>query len=275
MRTSLFISITVIIFTSCSRYQYVTISGSDIKKNDKQEFVVENDSIRIQYNFNGHNAPINLTIQNKLNVPVYIDWQQSALIINDKAISYMPNTVPIEGAFNGATVNWNSYRPNSSYSTTSGTINAKAILPDKLDFIPPQSYIAKNPMGITNQLIENIPDSAVQQVKLTLAGGSYARATHAAFTETSSPLRFKSYLTLIIGEQTARPVAYQHSFYISEVYTTELDPGSFWFNSEYRGNQYYVTETTGFGKGFAIVAGVALLTTAAALEQSTADKPKQ
>ena len=100
--------------------------------------------MRIQYNFNGADAPINITIENKLDVPLYIDWQQSALIINNKAISYVPNTIPIEEVFNGSTVNWNS----NNYSTSSGAISAKAIIPDKFDFIPPQSYIVKNPMGV-------------------------------------------------------------------------------------------------------------------------------
>ena len=276
MRTSLSIIVFVAtLFTSCSRYQYVTISGSDIKKNDKQEFIVENDSIRIQYNFNGPDAPINLTIENKLSIPVYIDWQQSALIINDKAISYVPNTVPIEAAFQGTGVNWISYNP-GRYSTTSGTLNAKAILPDKLDFIPPRSYITKNPMGLTNQIIPHVADSTFHREKLTLIDGSFAATKHASFTETSTPLRFKSYLTLLFGEQSANPMAYQHSFYISEIYSTVSDPESFWFNgSEHRGNQYYVKETTGFGKGFGIVAGVAVLTTVAALEQKTGEKAKQ
>jgi hypothetical protein len=113
------------------------------------------------------------------------------LIINDKAISYVQNTVPIVGAFQGAVVNRSSYKPNT-YSSSSGTINAKATLPDKLDFIPPQSYITKTPMGVTNQLIYNVPDSAFRREKIILFEGSFAAAKHASFTETSSPLRSKS-----------------------------------------------------------------------------------
>ena len=73
------------------------------------------------YNFNGINAPINITIQNKLQVPVYIDWQRSALIVNDKAISYVPGELKINGGFHGG-----SYNPNylgSGYSVTGGQIH--------------------------------------------------------------------------------------------------------------------------------------------------------
>src|SRR5438045_9585163 len=107
MRIFLLIILLTGLFTSCSRYQYVTITSSDIRKNDKQEFVIENDSIRIQYNFNGADAPINIAIENRIDVPLYIDWPQSALIINNKAISYVPYTVRIEGVFNGSTILWN------------------------------------------------------------------------------------------------------------------------------------------------------------------------
>ena len=63
--------------------------------------------------------------------------------------------------------------------------------------------------------------------------------------------------------------------YISEIYTTGLDPESFWIGTQHRGNQYYVKETTGFGKGFGVVAGVALLTTVAAFEQKNVNKAKE
>jgi hypothetical protein len=70
----------------------------------------------------------------------------------------------------------------------------------------------------------------------------------------------------------AKPVAYQNSFYISEIYITDLDPETFWYSNQYKGNQYYVQETTGFGKGFGVVAGAVLLTSAAALQQNHVDK---
>src|ERR1044072_8385415 len=100
MRAFLLFILLTILIASCSRYQYVTINGSDIKSNNNHEFVEENDSVRIQYTFNGPDAPINLVIVNKTSVPIIIDWSRSALIVNDKAISYVSNLVPIEGTFN-------------------------------------------------------------------------------------------------------------------------------------------------------------------------------
>jgi len=256
----LFILLTSLI-SSCIQYQYVTIDGSG-HRTDMQEFFEENDSVRIQYNFNGPDAPVNVIIDNKTDAPIYIDWSRSALIINDKAISYMSKVVPIEGTFGSSSVG----SSHGEYASTSGSVYATAILPDNLDFIPPASYISKNPMSVTNQFMV-VPDSAFRTERITLSDGSFTKASHASFTEQSSPLHFKSYLTLIFGDQSNKPVAYQCSFYISEIYNTITDPETFLNNRE-RGNQFYVKESTGLGQGFGVVAGGALLSTAAALHQN-------
>ncbi len=73
----------VFLFTGCTTYQYMTVSGKNIRQNERQEFVVENDSIRVKYNFSGEDAPVNVEVTNKLDRPVYVDWSRSALIIND------------------------------------------------------------------------------------------------------------------------------------------------------------------------------------------------
>jgi hypothetical protein len=264
----LFILLTTLI-TSCSRYQYVTINGSDIKSNNNHEFVEENDSVRIQYTFNGPDAPIKLVVANKTETPIYIDWSRSALIVDNKAISYVSNVVPIEGTFNGSSINWD----HSGYVNSSGSIYATATLPDNVSFIPPNSYINKSPMSVTNQFMV-APDSTFHTDKITLSGGIIVKVRHAVFTEQSSPLHFKSYLTLTFGDQTNKTVAYQRSFYVSEVYDTGTDPETFLVNRE-RADQFYVRESTGVGQGFGVVAGVALLSTAAALESKSVNHPNR
>lgn len=243
---------------SCSRYQYATIESSTMNKNDKLEFVTENDTLRLQYNFNGVNAPINITVQNKLNVPVSVDWQRSALIVNGKAISYVPATVKIEGAYGGSSYNFAS----THLSSNNGSLVATAEVPQQLAFIPPQTYITKNPMGVTNRFISDVPDSAYHKAKFYMTGDIAVRVKKATFTEATSPLRFKSYLTVMIGDQPAKPVVYEHSFYVAELITTGQRPENVWFPSIYRGNQYYIKETTGFGQaatGFGVIAGTAVL----------------
>jgi hypothetical protein len=253
------LSCIILFCISCNRYQYTTISSSGTPMNDKLEFVSENDSLRLLYNFNGVDGPINITIQNKLQVPVYIDWQRSALVVNGHAISYVPSEMKIQGGFNGSSYNYNSR--GSSYGATSGSLHATANLPTTKDFIPPQSYFTKSPMGVTNKLIENVPDTAFHKVNFTMMDGYSVPVKMATFTEATSPLRFRSYLTLMVGDSTNKPVAIEHSFYVSELINTTRSPQDIWLTSAYRGNQFYIKEPTGYGKamaGFGVIMGSAV-----------------
>lgn len=248
--------IVLLLASSCSTYQYGTVSSSDMSMNGKQEFVYENDSIRLIYNFNGRNAPINITIQNKLPVPVYIDWQKSALIINDQAISYVPTEMKIEGGVHSSS--YNSGNRGSGTDVRSATINATASLPPSIDFVPPQSYFTRNPMGLTDRFIENVPESAFQRLKYNVAEGYTMPVKAAVFTEGSSPIRFKSYLTLMVGETAARPVSFEHSFFISQLMSSGKAPSTIWLHRENRGNQFYISKTANSTAG--VVIGFTLLT---------------
>ena len=141
-----------LVFVSCNRFQYVTVSSPDTHKNEKSQFVVDNDSLLLSYDFNGKNGPVNITVQNKMTRPVYIDWKNSALTINDSTISYMPSNVQ----FDGSVSNYgNHYAP-----ITSGTIIGDAKLPRDVDYVPTGSFITKTNVNLLTGLFDYIPDSA-------------------------------------------------------------------------------------------------------------------
>ncbi|AXY75146.1 hypothetical protein D3H65_14670 [Paraflavitalea soli] len=252
----------LILLAGCNRYQYLGISSDQLQKNEHQEFTIENDTLQMVYNFNGQNAPVNLLVRNKLDKPIFIDWKRSALIINDNAISYSPDQVSVHGVVSASSISWT-----QGFSATDASVYGTANLPPGIQMIPPQSFITKTPLGITNKLLKNIPDSALRKIKMHMADGNSAYADQAFFDAGNSPLRFRSYLAIVVGDSTLVPVAYQHSFYISEVYRTGLNPKKFAYNREKAGEWAYVQEVTGFGKsaavGFGVLAGAAVLTTEA------------
>ena len=67
--------------SSCTRYQYITLN-SNLEKNDKNEFWIDNDTVSIKYLFSGNNFLLSQTIFNKLEIPLYIDWDRTNLIVN-------------------------------------------------------------------------------------------------------------------------------------------------------------------------------------------------
>lgn len=262
MRQFLPLTSIVFLFTSCSTYQYMTVTGKNIAANDRREFIMENDSIRVKYNFSGANAPINVEVQNKLDKPVYIDWNRSALIINDKAISYVPSSVHISGSVSSTTSSW--FRTSAVYpsSTTNGHFSGSVGVPKDLDFIPPGSYKSKTPLGVTNVFYSPAREKA-KRTPVTLNTGYSGTAMVKQYADTSSPFRFSSYLTIYMEGAPDKPVVFEHEFFVSEIWTTTLAPHNFRFINDKHGDHFYVRTTNAFGKiggGFGILAGYALIT---------------
>lgn len=204
-----------IFLCSCTTYQVLTVSSDEIPKNGAQEFVIDNDSLELTYNFNGQNGPINVRIKNKLQHPLYIDWQRSALIINNQAISYVANKVDINGSLGAYTFDWT-----RDFSSTVGRIKATATLPAEMDFIPPQTYVTRQLIGVTNQGITQLPDSIFKKRKIPAPNDGVEVVKEAWFTAANSPLLFTSYVTLMVGKADPQPVIYQHHFYISQLLKT-------------------------------------------------------
>jgi len=93
MKPNLLSIISILLF-SCSEYQYFTISSDQLSRNENNDLVVENDTLKVVYSFNGYHGPVQITIFNKTNDPLEINWRKSALIMKGKAFGYYtPNMV--------------------------------------------------------------------------------------------------------------------------------------------------------------------------------------
>jgi hypothetical protein len=242
-------------------YQYSTVSSNGMGRNERNEFVYENDSLRLVYNFYGKDAPVNITIHNKLQVPLYIDWLRSALILNDRTVTYSPNEVKINGSYHGGSYNFGN---RSGWEVTGGHIHASASLPPSVDFMPPRTILTKNPLAISREYVENIPDTAFHRLRYAGAEGMTVSVKRATFSEETSPLRFRSFLTYMVGEAAAKPQSLEHSFYVSEIMNSGQGPGNLMFNSDRRGNQFYTSKANPAGVAVGtLFAGMVIVAVAA------------
>lgn len=57
-------------------------------QNESVDFVQENDTVLVSYCFWGENAPVTITVCNKLGEPIYVDWKRYAMIIDDAMVPY-------------------------------------------------------------------------------------------------------------------------------------------------------------------------------------------
>src|SRR6187402_1014325 len=81
--------------TGCMKYQYATVH-SNLNQTQNKEFISENDSVKVVYDFNGRDLPVYLTVYNKLDRPLYIDWKISSLIIDGRSFNYMDDQATVE-----------------------------------------------------------------------------------------------------------------------------------------------------------------------------------
>ena len=124
--------------SACSSYYYSMLNSNDPvgEKNERGDFVQENDTVRISYRFWGENAPVTITIYNKLDEPLYVDWGRSALIIDDVATTYDPKVASVRGessnVASGSSFHW-SDRSSSGWSYSEGSFSGDVSLPKGVD----------------------------------------------------------------------------------------------------------------------------------------------
>lgn len=253
--------------SSCSSYYYSTISSNDkVGRYDaNNDFVQENDTVRISYCFYGEDAPVSITIENKLDEPLFVDWRRSALIINGASISYYKDVAPVQGVTASSSYG-DSYKRDRRYSSirtdSHGVFFGEMQLPRGMEFIPPKSKIESSTMKLDKQYLEDVSGETFQTETFVKGNGQKVNLKLLRFEENNSPLQVRSFLSLFTEEKNGREpdyVTFEASFYVSELIKAKrLKPSNFqaWQNKE--GNFFYSSDYRGRRTGW-IVAGSVIL----------------
>jgi hypothetical protein len=144
MRTALLIFFSVIAFSSCNTYRYITIASDNASLNDRNEFVIETDTVSVVYNFHGRNGPVKISVYNKSGHALQVDWKKSALIINDKPVIYYKPDLWIKGSIE-----------NAAALATTNTINVRISGEEGLEFLPPRSAMSRTGVLLVDQGVLN------------------------------------------------------------------------------------------------------------------------
>lgn len=240
MRHYLLAAVFLLSLTACSTYQYMTLDSPQLRKNDKNQLILENDTLRLTYNFQGKGGPISINIYNKSDQPLFVNWKKSALIRNEQSISLYNNNVTISGSTASQSYRWGKYT--ASYGRFAGSF----ALPEGMDFIAPGSGIYKDlpKLERTGMLATDIPDT-VHDLQLIPADGTIGVAyKQLRYREDQSPVKFKSYITFSLGNNNPQEFAETASFYIGEVCQTHAEPEIFPLYRQ-QGDQLYVKVSSG------------------------------
>lgn len=234
------------LLSSCASYQISTISAQNENQNS-DPFTFENDSVKIVYDFKGYNAPLTVSIQNKLNQPLYVDWNKSMLVFDDNSISLSGADIQIKGNLSGTIYN---------YGSIGSSINQNADLsaskPLNVDYIIPKATIKRQTIYVANEMIRNVSDKFLGYSYIISPDGSGAtKVPTATFNQENSPLRFKAYITLYTANdemQIKKSITYNKSFYVSDIKNVNTKPSAITYYSEADKNVFYTRKITTFGK---------------------------
>ncbi|HEV2482928.1 MAG TPA: hypothetical protein VGS79_24855 [Puia sp.] len=226
----LILPILVMLFlSSCVTYQYFTVDSAQLPKDDHQAFVADNDTMQIAYSFGGAGGPLTITIFNKTNQMLTINWNKSALICNDQSFSLaQTNSTFTASALTGR---------GTGSTTVSGTVN---VVPG-VQIIPPQTRVVQPALTLNVALPQfkmALPDTARKQRVMTDNAYEISFKT-VAVNESQSPLRMKSYLDFTIGQGSGTEFVESHTFYVSKMMQSTYSPDQFSFYHQL-GNEFYI-----------------------------------
>lgn len=254
MKSLFYISIIVFLFPACSStYFYSTLNTSNeyVEKVDNGDFLLETDSLWIAYCFKGSGGPVQITVFNKANKPLYVDWKRSALIIDNIAMTYAGEKLDYSG-------DWDSFYNNQT--NLSGSFDGQVSLPKSECFIPPETMISEIPLSL-NPNFEYIDNKSYKDSRIGTTDNVAVKVKRLDFSETDSPLSFKSYLTVYY--QPDQPIVYEQDFYLSTLFkTNQMKPFDIAGGMADRGDFFYVEKpanNTALYTTLGIVAGAGLI----------------
>ena len=244
-RLNFYLSLPLIILSisSCTKFQYISVSPH----NTQGLVVADNDTVKIEYKFNGLNGPINVSVHNKQNQPLYVDWEKSALIIDGERFSYYTTNDEINLTSNDSEIRWN-----ETISTSSGTASGSIKRDAAMSFVPPNSFVTKRTLALRSNFI-SYPKKQFERKNIVSIDGRIVPVRVIQFTPESTPIKFRSYLTISLNNQA---LTRDDSFWVTEIMETLAEPKTLPSNT----NQFYVLNSTGFGQVIGITGLISVLT---------------
>lgn len=150
-----------------------------------------------------------------------------------------------------------------------------AKLPDNVTFIPPHAQSNNVPLTVTNGFL-SIPDSLLHKEQTGLIEQYSTVPVNikaANFTKHTSPLVFKSFLTVYTMQNNQpKPALYEQEFFVSKLVNSNNNPKNLTDYQVQRGDYFISSKKTGYAKfmtGVGVVAAVGGIAVAGAAADNT------
>lgn len=204
--------------SSCSVVQvmFTENSANNISVVNKN-FVCENDTLRVTYSFWAEDGVMAFIIENKLDVPLYIDWKKSAFISSKNKFDYftdkeVTNTkgVHISSPFlYRTTYDWSKWYPVNVGLSESTSVKLKE---ERVTFIPPHSVASRSSYNIFPKKYISMEDVNKQQL-----GGTDINGKMITYTKDDAIITFRNFITYSTKENFETENYLNNDFFVRKV----------------------------------------------------------
>ncbi len=212
MKPYLFTLLALVLLSGCMRkVQLVTLSGSNTKT-DLTGLVLDNDTLTLRYSFSSERGRMVVSLVNKLNRPLYVDWKRSAFIIGQDQFAYWQDVSDVSLS------NWNSQYGRYSIGSAVGTIS-KA---DQIGFVSPGTRLDKQRFVLVPRdqsgLLMSGPFTVVKEIPRWDSSRKEPIDVNVyTYSAEQSPLQFRNYLTLSTDKDFSSEFTIDTKFWASDV----------------------------------------------------------
>lgn len=205
-----------LIVSSCSpMYQILETTSPDTKL-DKDSYIYENSDVKITYDFWSDGGAISFFIFNKLDQPIYIDWDKCHLIYNEASYEYWFDSEEIKSFYSSSSqTNYSSRGSTSTYRNNSGFASTTKFRPKKIIHIPSKSGIFVSKFSISKSPYYTCDFNLKSIISKT-------EIKTQKFSKDESPLNFRNYITYSLKESFDASKVLDNEFYISSIQNMNL-----------------------------------------------------
>lgn len=226
MKHSISLLLMVFSLSGCATYYYSSVQSNDdtLVQAEDGSYINNDSNVVVTYSFSEQNGGFVYQIENRSNDPISVDWNKSVVSVEDKVFQDV-NRGKISGSVNSQ----------QSPTYTIGSFSGKVDFPNERLFIPPGEKTSYTPIAISQFFnLNKIPKSSFEKGYI---GVSTVRT--AQFTKETSPLVFRSYLT-IVNEKDHSERVIKDEFYISYVTRTNERPLGLIATAREQKNLFYI-----------------------------------
>ena len=201
-------------------------------------YAYENDTVKVIYNFWGDYGKMRVTVCNKLNIPIYLDWKKCMFFKGSQGMPFFNENIITETKSRGHSSYWG-----YGFSSNSGSSTSTTVRQDRISYIPQKASVTSQSFIITSE----VKGFSVDKYNITQDSSSnnyeeLVNVDSKKYSLSQTPQTLRIVLTYATTESFQKESYVDNSFYVDEI--KEMLPNQFWGNhrlSPYEmGNRWFV-----------------------------------